>query len=139
MPMLDSYIFFDGTCADAMRFYQRVLGGEMTAMMKYSESPDPDHCPPGSADRIMHASLLVDGRTLMASDSPAVQHQPMQGFALSAFYDSPDDARKVFAQLAEGGQVMMPMGPTFWAQAFGMATDRYGTPWMVSGGMLQPG
>ena len=89
MPMLDSYLFFDGNCADAMRFYERVTGGKLTAMMKYSESPvpqDPAHCGPGDKDRIMHASLVIDGRNLMASDTPVGQAKPMQGFSLSLYY-----------------------------------------------------
>lgn len=136
MPMIDSYIFFDGNCADAMRFYERVTGGKVTAMLKYSESPDPNQCPPGSSDRIMHASLLVDGRNLMASDTPAGQFKPMQGFSLSLYFDTPEEAKQKFDMLAEGGSVFMPMGPTFWAKAFGMLTDRFGTPWMVSGGAV---
>ena len=140
MPMLDSYIFFDGNCAEAMRFYERVTGGKIQFMMKYSESPvenDPQHCPPGSEDRIMHASLVIDGRNLMASDSPKGQFKPMQGFALSLYYDSPEEAKRKFDMLAEGGQVFMPFGPTFWAKGFGMLTDKFGTHWMVSGGSLQ--
>jgi PhnB protein len=141
MPMLDNYLFFDGTCAQAMRFYERVTGGKIQAMLKYSDSPqpvDPQHCPPGSEDRIMHANLVIDGRNLMASDSPAGQHKPMQGFSLSLSYDTPEEAKKKFDMLADGGAVVMPFGPTFWAKGFGMVTDRFGTPWMVGGGHVQP-
>lgn len=139
MPMLDSYLFFDGNCAEAMRFYERVTGGKLTALMKYSENPDgAQYCPPGSADRVMHASVLIDGRNLMASDSPAGQHKPQQGVALSLFYDTPAEAKKAFEQLAEGGTVTMPLGETFWAQIFGALTDRFGTSWMVSGGSKMP-
>jgi PhnB protein len=134
MPQLDSYIFFDGNCADAMRFYHRTLGGELQKMMTYEESPDPQQCPPGSAGRIMHACLVLDGRMLMASDSPAGMHKPMGGFALALNYPTADEARRIFDQLAEGGSVMMPMARTFWTEAFGMVTDRFGTPWMVGGG-----
>jgi PhnB protein len=141
MPLLDSYLFFDGNCAEAMRYYERVTGGKITAMMKYSESPtpvDPAHCGPGDMDRIMHASLLIDGRNLMASDSPKGQHKPMQGFSLSLYYDTPEEAKKKYDMLADGGQVFMPFGPTFWAKGFGMVQDKFGTPWMVSGGGMQP-
>lgn len=87
MPVLDSYLFFDGTCAEAMRFYERTLGGKLEMMMTYGQSPDPEHCPPGSKDRIMHASLIVDGRSLMASDTPAGQAGAgMNGFSLSLAY-----------------------------------------------------
>jgi PhnB protein len=140
MPMLDSYLFFDGTCADAMRFYERVTGGKLQFTMKYGESPmanDPQHCPPGSENRVMHANLVIDGRNLMASDTPAGQGKPMQGFSLSLYYDTPEEAKAKFDALADGGKVTMPFGPTFWAKGFGMLTDKFGTPWMVSGGSEQ--
>jgi PhnB protein len=134
MPVLDSYLFFDGQCAEAMRFYEKTLGGKIEMTMTYGEAPDPAQCPPGAKDRIMHTSMLVDGRRLMASDVPPGQAKPMQGFALSIGYPAPDEGRRVFDALAEGGQVMMPFGKTFWAEGFGMLTDRFGTPWMVAGG-----
>lgn len=136
MPVLDSYLFFDGTCAEAMRFYERTLGGKLEMMMTYGQSPDPEHCPPGSKDRIMHASLIVDGRSLMASDTPAGQAGAgMNGFSLSLAYQSADEARRIFDKLVDGGKVTMPVSKTFWAEAFGMLTDRFGTPWMVMGGV----
>ena len=135
MPALDSYLFFNGNCAEAMRFYERTLGGKIDMMMTYGQSPEPEHCPAGSQDRIMHAHLAIDGRALMASDTPKGQESAgMSGFALSLNYPGVEDARRVFAALAEGGKVTMPLGKTFWAQAFGMLTDRFGTSWMVSGG-----
>lgn len=135
MPVLDSYLFFNGNCAEAMRFYERVLGGKMETMMTYGQSPQPEHCPAGSQDRIMHARLVLDGRALMASDTPAGQPNPgMNGFSLSLNYSTADEGRRVFDALAAGGKVHMPMGKTFWAEAFGMLADRFGTPWMVGGG-----
>jgi PhnB protein len=142
MPMLDSYLFFDGNCAEAMRYYERVTGGKIIAMMKYSDSPvpqDPAHGGPGDADRIMHASLSIDGRNLMASDTPKGQFKPMQGFSLSLYYDTPEEAKSKFDMLANGGQVFMPFGPTFWAKGFGMLVDKFGTPWMLSGGEMKEG
>jgi PhnB protein len=141
MPMLDSYLFFDGNCAEAMRFYERVTGGQLTTMMKYSDSPvphDPAHCGPGDENRVMHAMLVIGDRQLMASDTPQGQYKPMQGFSLALNYDSPEEARRKYDMLADGGTVVMPFGPTFWAKGFGMLTDRFGTPWMVSGGNMQP-
>ena len=139
MPTLDQYIFFDGQCAEAMRFYERTLGGKMQTLMTYGESPVPDEhsCGPGMKDRVMHACLVLDGRMLMASDSPPGMYQPMAGFSISLNYPTAAEARRVFDVLAEGGKVMMPIGKTFWADAFGAFTDRFGTPWMVGGG-LQP-
>jgi PhnB protein len=135
MPTLDSYLFFDGQCAEAMRFYQRTIGGTLQAMLTYAESPDPKACPPGDPGRIMHACLVLpDKRMLMASDSPPGMAKPMAGFALALNYPTADEARKTFDALAQGGAVMMPVDKTFWVEAFGMLTDRFGTAWMVSGG-----
>jgi PhnB protein len=135
MLQLDTYLFFDGTCADAMRFYERTLGGKLH-LMTHGESPMAAQTPPGSANRILHARLELDGRLLMASDSMVGQPtQGMKGFSLSLIYPTVAEAQRMFAALAEGGQITMPIGKTFWAEAFGMLVDRFGTPWMVNGGM----
>jgi PhnB protein len=138
MPVLDSYLFFNGNCAQAMRFYERALGGKLETVMTYGQSPDPEHCPqdPGARDMVMHASLKLGDRTLMASDvPPSMGPKPMAGFALSVVYPSTDEARRAFDALSQGGTVTMPMTKTFWADSFGMLVDQFGTPWMVGGGM----
>jgi PhnB protein len=135
MHQLNTYLFFDGNCADAMRFYERTLGGKLS-LMTHAESPMAAQTPPGSADRIMHARLDFDGGMLMASDWMAGQpYGGMKGFSLSLIYPTAAEARRMFDTLAQGGQVTMPMDKTFWAEAFGMLVDRFGTPWMVNGGM----
>jgi PhnB protein len=139
MPILDNYLFFNGDCAQAMRFYERTLGGKLEMMMTYGQAPQPEQCPAGSAERIMHARLALDGRALMASDVPQGQpFQGMNGFSLSLIYPSADEAKRIFNALADGGKVTMPLAKTFWADAYGMLTDRFGTPWMVGGGMRHP-
>jgi PhnB protein len=133
MAHLDAYLFFDGTCAEAMRFYEKVLGGRIEMLQSYAESPAAGDVAPEKAHRIMHARLEIDGRALMASD--AVSEDPFEGargFALSLNYDSVDEGHRVFQALSEGGTVQMPMQQTFWAAAFGMLVDRFGTPWMVN-------
>ena len=135
MSQLDTYLFFDGTCAEAMRFYEKALGGKIEMMMTQAEAPPSAGVPPGSPDRILHASLKLGDRILMASDSmPGEQDHGMHGFALSLSYPTPAEGKKIFDALAVGGKVTMPMGPTFWVESFGMAVDRFGTAWMVSGG-----
>lgn len=135
MHQLDAYLFFDGTCADAMRFYERTLGGKLS-LMTHAESPMAAQTPPGSANRILHARLELDGHVLMASDSMVGHpYEGMKGFSLSLTYLTASDAQKVFDALAQGGKVTMPMQKTFWAEGFGMLVDRFGTPWMVGGGM----
>ena len=136
MPQLDAYLIFDGNCADAMRFYERTLGGKLEIMMTHAESPMAAQTPPGSADRILHARLVIDGRLLMASDSMVGQPYPgMNGFSVSLMYPKAADAKRVFDALAKGGKVTMPLQKTFWVEAFGMLVDRFGTPWMVNGGI----
>ena len=94
--------------------------------------------PPGSADRILHASLLLGDRVLMASDSMVGHpYEGMKGFSLSLIYPTVAEAKKAFAALSDGGKVIMPIDKTFWAEAFGMLVDRFGTPWMVSGPMAK--
>ena len=135
MPQLDSYLFFNGNCAEAMRFYERTLKGKLEMMMTHAESPEAAKSPPGSADRILHARLIIDGRALMASDSMVGHpYEGMKGFSLSLVYPTVGAAKKVFDVLAKGGQVRMPMQKTFWVEAFGMLVDRFGTPWMINGG-----
>jgi len=135
MSQLDAYLFFNGNCAEAMRFYERTLGGKMETILTYADSPQPAKSPAGSADRIMHACVVIDGRRLMASDSmPGEPYKGMKGFSLSLVYPTVAEARRIFDALAKNGQVNMPMEKTFWVEAFGMLTDRFGTPWMVSGG-----
>lgn len=139
-PTLDPYLSFDGNCAEAMRFYEKALGGKLEMMMKMSESPDPAMCPPAGspaevADRILHASLLLGQQRILASDSmPGQPYEGQKGVALTLGYQTVDEARRVFDALSPGGRVDMPLAPTFWAEAFGSVVDRFGTCWLVNGG-----
>jgi PhnB protein len=133
--MLEPYLIFDGNCADAMRFYERTLGGKLEALMTFGESPVRDQMPPGAAGRVMHARLVIGDRALMASDGMLGEpYEGMKNFSVTLYYPETAEAKRVFDALAEGGKVNMPMGKTFWAEAFGMLVDRFGTPWFVSGG-----
>ena len=139
MSSLDPYLFFDGNCAAAMRFYEKALGGKLEAMMTHADAPPSAGVPPGSPERIMHASLALGDRRIMASDTmKGDAYAGMHGFSIALSYPSVDEAKKVFAALSEGGKVNMPMGPTFWVESFGMLVDRFGTAWMVSGGKPAP-
>jgi PhnB protein len=138
MLQLDTYLFFNGTCAEAMRFYERTLGGKLT-LMTNAQSPIADKLPPGSGDRILHARLELDGRTLMASDWSGSQPYPgTKGFSLALAYPTVAEAKRVFETLAADGKVTMPLEKTFWAEIFGMLVDRYGIAWMVNGGLASP-
>ena len=139
MPMLDSYLFFDGKCADAMKFYQKTIGGELMAMMKYSESPDPESCGAGpgasqeARDRIMHAHLLIEGRNLMASDTPA--HMEFKGAGnISVSLSGTDEAALsgYWTRLKDGAEILQPLEKAPWGDSFGMLADKFGVVWLVN-------
>ncbi|TMH62096.1 MAG: VOC family protein [Betaproteobacteria bacterium] len=135
MHQLNAYLFFDDNCADAMRFYERTLGGKLD-LITHAQSPIAGQTPPESADKIMHARLTFDGGMLMASDWMSDQpYAGMHGFSLSLIYPTVAEARRMFDVLGEGGKVTMAFQKTFWAEGFGMLVDRFGTAWMVNGGM----
>ena len=124
------YLFFVGTCREAMTAYQEILGGQLDLV---TAADMPDAPPDVPRDAIMHAALtLPNGGMLMASDDPgATEDGPKTGFSVSYSAADPDEANRVFAGLSEGGEVTMPVGETSWSPAFGMCTDRFGVPWMV--------
>jgi PhnB protein len=137
MPKIHAYLSFDGNCAEAMRFYERVLEGNLKALLKNSETPAAPHVPPGNEERIMHAYLEFPGGELMAGDAMAGdRYEGIKGLSLTLSFDDTAEAQGVFDALADGGTVTMPWAPTFWAEAFGMTRDRYGVPWIVNGKSL---
>ncbi|MDQ3557459.1 MAG: VOC family protein [Gemmatimonadota bacterium] len=125
------YLNFDGQCAEAFRFYEQVLGGELE-MQTHGDSPIAGEVPPETHDLILHARLKVGDALLMASDSPSEHYEKPQGLYVSIQVDDPADAERIFHALAENGKVTMPIEKTFWAERFGMLVDRFGTPWMVN-------
>jgi PhnB protein len=137
---IDPYLFFDGQCEAAFRFYQQCLGGSLEAMLKFADAPQGgDGAPEGGAvpaqfaDRIMHACLVRDGQTLMGSDTlPSFPYEGIKGCSVSLNVDSIAEAERIFAALSDQGTVQMPLGTTFWAASFGMCTDRFGVPWMIN-------
>ena len=131
---VQAYLFFDGRCEEAMTFYETALGAERVSLMRYGECPDPmppEMAPPGSENRVLHGCLRIGETLVMASDEAGAASSRYEGFALALTVLSEADADRVFAALAEGGQVRMPLGKTFFAARFGMVADRFGVPWMV--------
>jgi PhnB protein len=118
-----------------MRFYEKTLGGKIQMMMTMGEAPGAEQFPPGAAGRIMHAALAYGDGLLMASDSmPGQPYEGMKGFGVALTLGTVAEGQRVFDAFAEGGKVSMPYGKTFWVEAFGMVSDRFGTPWLVNGG-----
>jgi PhnB protein len=128
------YLFFDGRCEEAIEFYRTTLGAEVTILMRYKDSPEPqqpDMIPPGAEDKVMHANLRIGDSEVMVSDGRCQGQPRFQGFALSLTAADDAEAERLFAALADGGQVQMPMSKTFFSSRFGMAADRFGVSWMV--------
>ena len=137
MFQFNPYLSFDGNCADAMRFYERVLGGTLEKLMTFAEMPDADQVPAEMRDRVMHARLVADNLVLMAGDAmPGQPYEGIKGFSLTISYASIEEAKPVFDALSEGGKVTMPFAKTFWAEGAGMVVDRFGAPWIVNGGLI---
>ena len=133
-PVIEPYLFFNGRCEEAVKFYQKALGAEVQMMMRYKESPEPTPpgmTPPDWGDKIMHASLRIGATLLMASDGSNGKTF-FEGFSLSLSFPNEADATRAFTALADGGQVRMPLGKTFWSPCFGMVQDKFGVGWMVS-------
>jgi PhnB protein len=125
------YLFFDGRCEEALEFYKKALGAEVEMLMRFKESPDPASGPAGSGEKVMHSAFKIGDTTVMASDGHCAGKPTFQGFALSVHARDGAHAERLFAALAEGGQVQMPLGKTFFSPSFGMVADRFGVSWMV--------
>jgi len=132
--LVQSYLFFDGRCEEALEFYRKKLGAEVTMLMRFKDSPEP-HQPgmvsPGSENKVMHTSFRIGETTVMASDGRCLGKPNFQGFALSLTVADDAQAERMFAALGDGGQVQMPLTKTFFSSRFGMVADRFGVSWMV--------
>jgi PhnB protein len=125
------YLFFDGRCEEAIEFYRQALRAEVTALIRFKDSPDSGISPRNPPDKVMHASLRVGETTVLASDGRCEGRPVFQGFALSLTVADAAEAERLFASLGDGGHVLMPLTKTFFSPRFGMVTDRFGVSWMI--------
>jgi PhnB protein len=134
MMQIQPYLFFNGRCEEALAFYGEKLGAKVEMLMRFKESPEPPQpgmVPPGSEDKVMHASFRIGDTTMMASDGGCSGQTNFQGFSLSLIVPDDAEAERTFAALADGGKVQMPLTRTFFSSRFGMVADRFGVGWMV--------
>ncbi|MGC8524827.1 MAG: VOC family protein [Acidibrevibacterium sp.] len=132
---VSAYLQFDGQCEDAFAFYAKTFGGEVIALLRWSEMPG-DAMPAGSvspelAQKIMHSEIRIGATTLMGADPPPGHYSKPCGVGVTLTVESDAEAEGIFTTLCAGGSVGMPTGETFFAHRFGMVTDRYGIPWMI--------
>jgi PhnB protein len=131
---IQPYLFFDGRCEEALDFYRRTLGAQVTGLMRFKDNPEScerGRIPPGAENKVLHASVTIGDTTVLASDGQCSGRPSFQGFSLSFTAHDAADAEQRFTALAEGGQVQLPLGKTFFAERFGMVADRFGVPWMI--------
>lgn len=132
---IQPYLSYNGACDEAIAFYREALGAKELIKMRFKEAPpDPAHpMPPEFAEKIMHATLQIGDAQLMMSDGGCMTgNEKFQGFSISLTAPDVATAERFFNALAQGGQVTMPFQKTFWSPGFGMVSDRFGVPWMVT-------
>lgn len=129
---LNPYLMFDGRCEEAFTTYQKILGGEIVAMIPHEGTTAGEHVPPGWRKKIIQARLVANGMVLMGSDAPPDHQEPMKGFSVALNVKEPAEAERIFNALADQGTVRAPLSETFFAVKFGMLVDRFGTPWMIN-------
>ena len=127
-------LFFDGRCEEAVEFYRSALGAEVTMLMHFKDSPvppEPGMLAPGHEDKVMHMRFRIGETTVLASDGRCTGQPHFQGFSLSLTAPSDAEVERLFAALADGGQIQMPLTKTFFSSRFGMVADRFGISWMI--------
>jgi PhnB protein len=133
--LIQTYLFFNGRCEEAVEFYKKNLGAEVQMLMRCKESPEPPPpgcLPAGFDNKIMHCSFRIGSSIVMASDGNSDKPVDFDGFSLSLTVPTEDEANRTFDALTNGGQVIMPIGKTFWSPRFGMVKDKFGVHWMVT-------
>ena len=129
---LNAYLFFNGQCQAAFKFYEQCLGGKIDAMLTHAGTPAEKQVPAEWRDKIIHARLTIGNSVLMGSDAPPDHQEGTQGFSVNIALGDPAEAERIFHALAANGTVRMPIQKTFWAERFGMLVDQFGIPWMVN-------
>ena len=125
---LDIYVNYRGNCEQAFRFYEQHLSGRITGIVRHGEQPNPG-VPGDWQQKVLHARIEIGATVVMGADIP--QAEPMRSAYLSLSLDRENDAERVYALLADGGEIFMKMERTAFANRFAMLRDRFGTSWML--------
>lgn len=134
MVQVQTYLFFEGRCEEALTFYKETLGAEIGPVLRFRDNPDDPArtmFPPGAGDMVMHASMKIGETTILVSDGRCSGKPGFHGMSLTVVLPQAAAAEGVFRALAGTGQVRMPLRRTFFSPAFGMVTDKFGVEWMI--------
>lgn len=132
MLKTNTHLHFNGCCEEALKFYAKGLGGKITFIMTWGDSPAAKDMPARWAKKIIHANFQFEGQMISADDAPPGYQSKMQGFSIILNSPSLARAKKAFQALSKGGKIRMAFAKTFWSPGFGMLVDKFGVPWMVS-------
>jgi PhnB protein len=135
---LEPHLSFNGQCEVAFKFYEKCLGGRISLLLTYGDSPLAGQTPAHRHNQILHGVLSLGEQRITGSDAPPDQYQKPQGFSLTLNLDDVARAERIFAELAEKGTVEMPLQETFWALRFGVLVDQFGMPWEINCGKGEP-
>ena len=130
MP-IQPYLSFNGRCEEAIDFYRKALGAEVSMMLRFKQSPDQSMISPENAEKIMHADLKIGDGVMLMSDGMCTGTTKFEGIALSFTVADEAEAQRRFNALADGGEVRMPLAKTFFSPSFGMLQDKFGVGWMI--------
>ncbi len=128
----NTYLFFDGRCEEAFKHYEKVLGAKIETLIPYGDTPHDTPIPEGWKTKIMHGRIQIGDAVVMGSDDRPGLYAKPQGFRVSVTAKTPAEAERIFAALAEGGDVSVPLRETFFSPRFGMLVDRFSIRWMVN-------
>ncbi len=129
--LVQPYLNFDGRCDEALEFYKKAIGAKVNMLMRFKDAPDQSMITPGRENKVMHSTVQIGDTVVMASDGRCTGKPNFHGIALTISVASEAEAEKTFTALADGGQVQMPLGKTFFSPRFGMLSDKFGVGWMI--------
>jgi PhnB protein len=142
MATINPYLNFNGKTEEAFNLYRKIFGGEFVTLQRIKDTPMAKDFPANEQNKVMHVALPIGKNILMASDIlESMGHKLTNGnnYSISVNATSKEEAHSIFNQLAEGGNITMPMKVEFWGALFGMVNDKFGIQWMVSFDEKQPG
>jgi PhnB protein len=133
---VEPYLNFDGRCEEAIEFYKSAVGAKVQMLMRFKDAPEhrKEGCgvpPPGTENKVMHASLTIGSSNVMCTDGQNQGKEKFSGISLSMSAANDAEAQHAFTALSAGGNVMMPLGKTFFSSNFGMVQDKFGVVWMI--------
>jgi PhnB protein len=132
MVKINPSLMFSGACGDAFRRYASLFGGEIVYMLTYAQSPVAESVPPDWRAKVWFARLRAGGLEITGGDQVFPDYEAPRGFSMVIGVANADEANRVFAGLAEDGEVLMPLQATHWSPRYGVVRDPFGIRWEIN-------